>query len=329
MVYNAKAKDITIKGFIKSVYLKVLSCKIAKETWGKLENIYVGDSKVKEAKFQIFRAKFEQLKTREDEDIDAYFQCVDETTNTLEGLGEPVETKIVVRKILRTLPVRFNPKVSVLEDRSNLTNLSMYELQRILTAYETRIEVEDDTSHLETTFAASKKNSKDKQTSKVKTCNCKDEENEEDEEAFSDKEFAYFTWKMRRAKCPHKNEVVTKGKKSPRKFNKQGKKKWFKKSFFSKEDSFSFKEESDNEEEFKRRVLFMAKHSKQEAPDEEEEMTEVEFQNEVIRVIKELQAEKKHINTLEDELKREREQVLILKSRLKNINKLKNRSGKN
>ena len=44
---------------------------------------------------------------REDEDIVAYFQRVDETTNTLEGLGEPVETKIVVRKILKTLPARF------------------------------------------------------------------------------------------------------------------------------------------------------------------------------------------------------------------------------
>lgn len=61
----------------------------------------------------------------------------------------------------------------------------------------------------------------------------------------------------------------------------------------------------------------MAKHNKQEAPneegDEEEEMNEVEFQNKVIRVIKELKAEKKHINTLEDELKSEREHVLNLK----------------
>lgn len=42
-------------------------------------------------------------------------------------------------------------------------------------------------------------------------------------------------------------------------------------------------------------------------------MTEVEFENEVTRVMKELKAENKHINTLEDELKIEREQVLNLK----------------
>eukprot|EP00253_Pinus_taeda_P031072 PITA_31072 len=223
-----------------------------------------GDSKVKEAKLQIFRENFEQLEKVKD--IDVYFQRVDETTNTLEGLGEPSETKNFVRNILKTLLERFNPKVSALEDRSNLTNLSIHELHGILTAYEMRIEEEDGTYHLETPFATSKKNNKDKQTPKEKTCNCKDEETEEE---FSDKEFAYFTGKMRIAKCPHKNEGVTKGKKSPNKFNKQDKKKWFKKSSFSKEDSSSFEEDIDNEEEFNGRVLFMAKHNKQEAPDKE------------------------------------------------------------
>lgn len=76
----------------------------------------------------------------------------------------------------------------------NLTNLNIDELHGILTAYEMRIEKEDGKSHLETTFAASNKTSKDKETPKAKTCSCKDEEYEEE---FSDKEFAYFTRKMR------------------------------------------------------------------------------------------------------------------------------------
>jgi len=136
MVYDAKAKDLIIIGLIESIYLKVLSCKTAKEVWGKLENIYASNLKVKEAKLQIFKAKFEQLKMREDEYIATYSQRVDETINTLESLGEPVETKFVVSKILITLPARFNPKVSVLEDKSNLTNLNIDELHGILTAYE-------------------------------------------------------------------------------------------------------------------------------------------------------------------------------------------------
>jgi hypothetical protein len=41
--------------------------------WDKLKTIYEGDEKVKEAKLHIFRAKFEQLKMNEDENIEAYF----------------------------------------------------------------------------------------------------------------------------------------------------------------------------------------------------------------------------------------------------------------
>ena len=51
----------------------------------------------------------------------------------------------------------------------------------------------------------------------------------------------------------------------------------------------------------------MANHNKKEASgeegDEEEEMTEVEFQNVLINFIKDLKVEKNHANTLEDELK--------------------------
>ena len=115
LVNDAEAKNIIISGIIESAYHNVLGCKLAKNVRDKLENIYAGDSNVKKAKLQIYRAKFEQLRMKEDYNIAAYFQYVDEITNTLEGLGELVEEKTIIWKILRTLPGRFNPKVSVLE----------------------------------------------------------------------------------------------------------------------------------------------------------------------------------------------------------------------
>ena len=48
---------------------------------------------------------------KEDCNIAADFQYVDEITNTLEGLGEPVDEKTIIRNILRMLPRRFKPKV--------------------------------------------------------------------------------------------------------------------------------------------------------------------------------------------------------------------------
>ena len=101
MVNDAKAKNIIISGLIESAYYKVLGYKTTKNVWYKLENIYAGDSNVKEAKLQIYKAKFKQLRMKEDCNIAAYFQYVDEITNTLEGLGEPVDEKTIIWNILK------------------------------------------------------------------------------------------------------------------------------------------------------------------------------------------------------------------------------------
>ena len=134
---------------------------------------------------------------KEDKNIATYFQHVDEITNTPEGLGEPVDKKTIIRKILRTLPGRFNPKVSVLEYSANLDKISKEELHGVLIAYEMRLDEEEGTSHLENTFLASKKTNKDKQPSWENTCTYRCEEKEDDEEGLSDGEYAYFTRKLK------------------------------------------------------------------------------------------------------------------------------------
>lgn len=93
---DAKSKNIIISGLIEYGYHKVLGCKTAKNVWDKLENIYAGDSNVKEVKLQIHGAKFEQLRMKEDDNIVAYFQQVDEITNAMEGLGDPVDEKTII-----------------------------------------------------------------------------------------------------------------------------------------------------------------------------------------------------------------------------------------
>ena len=47
--------------------------------------------KIKEAKLQIFRAKFEQMKMNEDEDIETYFLWVDEVVNNIKGLRDELK----------------------------------------------------------------------------------------------------------------------------------------------------------------------------------------------------------------------------------------------
>ena len=157
------------------------------------------------------------------------------------------------------------------------------------------LDEEEGTSHLETAFAASNKTNMDKQPSIEKTCTCKCEEKGDDEEGLSDEEYAYFTRKLKigkgkfkgklplicfrcgevghfTTKCLKRSDDNSKGKKGFNKFSKQGSKR----NFLSKEDSSSSDEDNDSEEEANERVLFMAKHNKQEVSNNKEEGLTIE-----------------------------------------------------
>jgi hypothetical protein len=55
----SRAKNAIQNGVDESIFTKIMHCESTKEMWDKLNTIYEGDEKVKEAKLQIFRAKFE------------------------------------------------------------------------------------------------------------------------------------------------------------------------------------------------------------------------------------------------------------------------------
>jgi hypothetical protein len=132
-----------MNGLCESVYTKVIHCKSDKEIWDKLQNIYEGDSKVKATKLQTYKGRFEQLNIMEDENIASFFLRVDETVNAIIGLEEEIKESLIVQKVLRSLPMRFDPKVSTLEERAYLDSISMDELHGIFTAYEMRTEQEN------------------------------------------------------------------------------------------------------------------------------------------------------------------------------------------
>ncbi|KAH9296039.1 hypothetical protein KI387_039627, partial [Taxus chinensis] len=93
---------------------------------------------------------------KDEENVAAYLLRVDEIVNTIRGLGEKVEESEIVQKVLRSLPVRFDAKVSAIEEMKNLDQLKMDELHGILTAYEMNTKSKKPKKR-ETTFKASNK----------------------------------------------------------------------------------------------------------------------------------------------------------------------------
>jgi hypothetical protein len=75
---------------------------------------------------------------KEYENIETYFLQVDEAINEIMGLGEEIKEFVTVQKVLISLPMRFDPKISALEEITNLNSISMDELHGISRAYELR-----------------------------------------------------------------------------------------------------------------------------------------------------------------------------------------------
>jgi hypothetical protein len=116
---------------------------------------------------------------KEGDDIATYFLRVDEIVNVMRGPGEEIKGSIIVQNILRSIPMRIDPKVSSLEERSYLAMLSIDELHGILTTYKVRTK-QDNPSKREASFKASKKTRKNKQNLKSSSY-CSNDSNENEE----------------------------------------------------------------------------------------------------------------------------------------------------
>ena len=110
-IANEKAMNVLLSGLCESEFIKVMHCETTKDISDKLENIHEGDKRVNMAKLQVYRTQFETLKMNKDEDIVNFFIRVVEVVNIMLGLSETINESVIVQKILRSLPSKFNPKV--------------------------------------------------------------------------------------------------------------------------------------------------------------------------------------------------------------------------
>ncbi|KAH9331802.1 hypothetical protein KI387_003910, partial [Taxus chinensis] len=99
---------------------------------------------------------------------------VDEVVNAIRGLGEKIEEPVIIQKVLRSLPLIFDAKVSAIEEMKDLDKLSMDELHGILTDYEMRTE-SNKPAKKEAAFKVSKKK-------EIKESKANDESNSEEDE---------------------------------------------------------------------------------------------------------------------------------------------------
>ncbi|KAA0039138.1 gag-pol polyprotein [Cucumis melo var. makuwa] len=138
-VVNARAINAIFNGVDLNVFKLINSCTTAKEAWKILEVAYEGTSKVKISRLHLITSKFETLKMTEDESVSKYNERVLKITNDSLLLGEKIPESKIVRKVLRSLPRKFDMKVTTIEEAQDITTLKLDELFGSLVTFEMAI----------------------------------------------------------------------------------------------------------------------------------------------------------------------------------------------
>ena len=84
----------------------------------------------------MLTSRFETLKMNENHTFSSFYFELSDIVNSSFNLGEPIPDSKVIRKILRSLPERFRPKVTAIEESKDIDSLRVDELVGSIQTYE-------------------------------------------------------------------------------------------------------------------------------------------------------------------------------------------------
>uniref|UniRef100_A0A5B7B4M6 Retrovirus-related Pol polyprotein from transposon TNT 1-94 n=1 Tax=Davidia involucrata TaxID=16924 RepID=A0A5B7B4M6_DAVIN len=148
---DASALSKIQQGVSDSIFPRIMGATRAKEAWDILQQEFQGNLKVRAIKLQTLRRELEIMKMKENETLNEYSSRVTELVNQMKTYGETLSDQKIVEKILISLPEKFNPIVSIIEETKDISKLSIQELMGSLKSYEQRLTRQSEKS-LESAF---------------------------------------------------------------------------------------------------------------------------------------------------------------------------------
>ncbi|KAK2452208.1 gag-protease polyprotein [Trifolium repens] len=133
---NNKALNALFSGVDKYIFRLIKQCTVAKDAWEILKTTHEGTPKVKMSRLQLLTTKFENLGMKEDESVHDFHMNVIDFANSFDSLGEKIPEEKLVRKILRSLPRKFDMKVTAIEEAQDISSMKVDELIGSLQTFE-------------------------------------------------------------------------------------------------------------------------------------------------------------------------------------------------
>ncbi|XP_075082976.1 uncharacterized protein LOC142166947 [Nicotiana tabacum] len=135
IIMNGKEKHLMYNAISGEEYEKISSYKTAKEMWDKLEVTYEGTNKLKETRINLLVRDYKLFQMKDEESVEEIFSRFSKILGDLKSFGRPIKSGEHVRKILRSLPTIWQPKIIALECQ-DLDIISYDELRGDLIAFE-------------------------------------------------------------------------------------------------------------------------------------------------------------------------------------------------
>ncbi|XP_057779449.1 uncharacterized protein LOC130998029 [Salvia miltiorrhiza] len=157
---NQKALNSIQNAVSMEVFTLISMCATAKETWDVLQNTYEGNSKVKKQRLQQLTSRFEELKMDEHETITMFHGKILAIANESFSLGEMIPKERLVRKVMRSLPERFDYKVTAIDEAHDVSDMKLEELIGSLRTFEMNLKSEKSGEKKCIAFAAESRSSK-------------------------------------------------------------------------------------------------------------------------------------------------------------------------
>ena len=113
--------------------------KSAKENWESLKILHVGADHVIQSRIQFLRREFENLSMRMDEKVGEYSLRFRKVISELRDLGENLDEKDDVSKLLRSLQQKFDSLTLSLEHIGTIKPMTVEEVLGSLRVHESRL----------------------------------------------------------------------------------------------------------------------------------------------------------------------------------------------
>ncbi|XP_073363305.1 uncharacterized protein [Aegilops tauschii subsp. strangulata] len=140
---DRRALQIILTG-VPPEMLRVLAAKdTAKIAWETIKTMRMGSGRAREAKAQVRRREFEDLRFKDGESVEDFGLRLSALIADLELYGDPVTEHRAVQKFLRVVPRWYRPMAMAIESLIDLKTMTIEELVGRLSACEDHYEIDD------------------------------------------------------------------------------------------------------------------------------------------------------------------------------------------